>query len=69
MMARKIIIKSCEECPHLGHMGGFSQIAYVPRCEKIYKELPHTVSAQNGRCVATKKEGIPDWCPLEKNND
>ena len=64
-MNRKIVIKDCDDCPHIEHRGAFGQVSYVPRCGKSGDTLPHTVSAPRGNPTATIKPGIPDSCPLE----
>ena len=67
---RKIVISACRECPHVGHKGAFAAVSYVPKCELEGKELPHSIGYSVGKVVvATLEETIPDWCPLEKNNE
>ena len=67
-MSKKIVISSCDECPHRDHGGGFATVAYVPICSLANKELPHTVGAtEKGRCYAVTEYVIPEWCPLEDN--
>lgn len=62
---RYIPIKSCGDCPHRGHSGGFGIPAYKPVCRKESKTLPYTEEVHRGHVVATQKPGIPSWCPLE----
>ncbi|MCK5306993.1 MAG: hypothetical protein KAJ73_00140 [Zetaproteobacteria bacterium] len=64
-MDRKIVIKDCDDCPHLDHMGAFGKVAYVPRCGKSGDTLPYTVGAPDGNPTAYSEPGIPDSCPLE----
>ena len=66
-MDRIIRITECSQCPHFDHRGGHGQIAYVPKCNKSHKELPHTVSFNSkNRGIAQQLPGIPDWCELER---
>lgn len=66
-MNRKIAIKTCIECPHKGHKGGFATISYVPKCGYTGKELPHGIGKSGGIVVASPTGVIPDWCPLEED--
>lgn len=69
-MERKIVIKTCEGCPHKDHKGAFGEIAYVPVCNQTLRELPHRVEPSKwlkGRMAAIYTGEIPNWCPLEKN--
>ena len=66
-MNRKIVIKSCDDCPHHDHKGAFGVIAYIPICQKKGKELPYTLKENNGRAYAESTGKIPGWCPLPKN--
>lgn len=69
MTERKIVIKTCEECPHIDHEGGFGRIAYIPRCANAKKNLPYTVEASDaGRVYAEPTYEIPEWCPLKEND-
>ncbi len=69
-MSQKIVIETCNVCPHKDHKGGFGNPAYVPICRKKDRELPYTVSAHQGSrnfgvmVTASQKGGIPEWCPL-----
>lgn len=68
MTARKIVIATCDQCPHQSHGGGFGAVAYIPWCSKAKRELPWTPTAnRHGRCTAVATDEIPDWCPLEQN--
>lgn len=68
MTERKIVIKTCEECPHIGREGVFCRIAYIPRCANAKKNLPHEVVVSKQGFVSAKPTyEIPDWCPLEEN--
>jgi hypothetical protein len=61
-----IRIKTCKECPYLGHKGAFGEIAYVPVCRKSGKELPHTLGAGHKHVpLALGTNAIPEWCPLD----
>lgn len=68
-----IPIPSCAECPHRDHKGGFGEVAYVPVCRRVNKELPHTVGTRKTtmgyRMIASQVEGIPEWCPLPDTED
>ena len=58
---KKITVDSCENCMYRGHKGGFGNPGYIPKCNKVTRELPYTVEGT----VANVKPGIPKWCPLE----
>lgn len=66
-MSKCIKIKSCNECHHRDHQGGFGKIAYIPCCRfGKGRELPYTTSAnQRGYVTATCTGVIPEWCPLD----
>jgi hypothetical protein len=67
-MPRKIIIRECTSCSYIRHRGSFGSIMYKPFCEKINRDLPFTVSVQQGNNVVATPTGIiPDWCPLEED--
>lgn len=62
---KKLIIDKCDNCPFVGHGGGFGNIAYIPVCEKMkHRELPYTEHASSGRITAHSTGEIPKWCPL-----
>lgn len=68
-VVRVVVIPSCKMCIHRDHKGGFGFISYVPVCRNMRgRELPHDIvrkpSVKGG--VAVVKDGIPEWCPLEK---
>lgn len=68
--SRKIVIETCEGCPHRDHKGAFAQVSYVPKCGRTGKELPYTVVTP--KCAPTMVTAagtgvIPDWCPLDRN--
>lgn len=65
---KKITVDSCENCMHRGHKGGFGNPGYVPKCDKVSKELPYTVGSSGKQVIAKVKPGIPKWCPLENDN-
>lgn len=74
MAARKIVIRQCSQCPKRDHKGGFGSIAYIPICRATNKELPYTVHKGSSKPIsnmvmANALDVIPDWCPLEINND
>jgi len=68
---KKIVIKTCKECPHIDHNGAFGQVAYIPMCRWENKKLPYTVNVEHRgkaiRNVASPSHVIPDWCSLENN--
>jgi len=72
-MSVNLRIDNCQQCSHRGHKGGFGSIMYVPKCDKADRELPYTPVAQATRAgavmVATQDDGIPDWCPLRKQEE
>ena len=68
-MNRIIRIKSCSNCHHKTHMGGFGNIAYIPRCGLTSKELPYTKHVSGNRIIAQSTDRIPDSCPLEKEKE
>jgi len=65
---KKIIIKTCVECPHKEHKGGFGAVSYIPVCRKDNKNLPYTVHVSYGIITASATGVIPEWCPLENND-
>lgn len=66
-MTRYIKIESCEECPYLGHLGAFGDVAYKPLCQKSNKTIPYSVTGDNcTRVRAVIKKEIPSWCSLSK---
>lgn len=54
-------------CPHKDHRGAFGQIAYIPCCRKVSRNLPYRETAQRGSVHAVGTGVIPDWCPLQKD--
>lgn len=66
-MAKKIVIKTCEDCPHKDHTGGFGRVMYVPVCRETNKKLGYQVRNQGIHVVAVYDGIIPTWCPLEEN--
>lgn len=69
MLTRKIVIESCEMCPHKQHRGGFGEVMYFPICfASNYREIPHKVDTDiAGQRFALSVTDIPEWCPLEIN--
>ncbi|WGH24457.1 hypothetical protein EAb13_CDS0039 [Acinetobacter phage EAb13] len=68
-MSKKIVINSCEDCPHKDHRGGYGNPSYVPCCRLKNKNLGYKVEV-NSRLTGTTAvyDGkIPTWCPLEDN--
>lgn len=69
-MSRKIVIESCQGCPHRSHKGAFGRVAYVPYCTLASRTLPYTpAEGRRGMIIASPSNKIPVWCQLEKNND
>lgn len=70
-MSKKIIIETCESCPHRGHRGGFAEVSYVPYCQKVALNLPYEVGTIGNRDLVTARSTyvIPDWCPLEDDQE
>lgn len=67
---KKIVIKSCIECYFKDHKGGFAEISYVPICSiSGGRTLPYNVGDSYGVATASPTGIIPEWCPLENNND
>ena len=66
-IARIIRVTSCEDCRFKDHMGAFGVVAYIPLCTQTGKTLPYTKVVSNNRIIARIVEGIPDYCPLEKD--
>lgn len=59
---RYIPVKSCLECPHRAHEGGFDKVSFIPMCNNTMKQLPYTVGKS---LIISPTYEIPDWCPLE----
>ena len=69
MSTRKIVVYTCDLCPHQDRHGRFGHVAYVPVCSKAHRELPYSVHKGHGAMFVAKGTGvIPDWCPLEVND-
>ena len=67
MEIRCIKIKSCKECPFIGHNGAFASIRYIPCCERTGSKLPYTTNKNERGCVDAIATGIiPESCPLDK---
>lgn len=68
---RYIPIKTCNDCPHKDHRGGFGRVAYIPVCRLTDKNLPYTVGASGlTRMIIANYTGeIPDSCPLGELNE
>lgn len=66
---KKISIPTCSSCPYLTHSGGFGQIQYIPKCSKLGRKLPYNESALSGNIYVQPTYVIPDWCPLENDNE
>lgn len=68
MVARKIVIEECAQCPNSDHQGGFGPVAYIPVCRKAGRNLPYDTKVGFGNIVRARQVGgIPSWCLLEKN--
>ncbi len=69
-MNKKIVIKSCEDCPHKDHRGAFGTVRYIPVCRMGDQTLPYTVgnNPHMSGSIAYYTGVIPDHCPLEDNN-
>lgn len=71
-MNKKIIIKSCNECPYTNHKGSFHRVSYIPYCIKIKRKdniLPYSINDSYNFLSASPTWVIPKWCPLEDNNE
>lgn len=67
-MTKKIVIKSCKDCPNVARHGAWSKISYIPYCFITKQDLPFEVKI--GRLVyAELVDTIPDNCPLEDNDE
>lgn len=64
---RIIRVTSCGGCHFKGHTGDFGNVAYIPHCSHSGKTLPYTKVVSDNRIIARLVEGIPDYCPLEKD--
>ena len=64
MTTRKIVLPTCDRCPHRDHAGAFGNPAHKPVCRLGKRDLPYNEVAHNGRAHAQATEVIPDWCPL-----
>lgn len=78
-MSKKIVINTCDDCPHCGHSGGFTPGGAYPTCgnHEVCKSrgfqwqsrtLPFkSCFDANNRPFRQYTGAIPDWCPLDNN--
>lgn len=68
-MTKKIVLTSCEGCPHKDHRGGYGNPSYVPVCRNVNKNLgfKREVNSRGTGVTAVYDGKIPSWCPLEEN--
>ena len=83
MSDRKIVIKTCSQCPHKDHSGHFTPGGAYPLCRAAKLPLGDRYPDYKGTCrVLPYTSGervisraayrqptyeIPDWCPLPIN--
>ena len=68
MPTRKIVLETCQHCPHRDHKGAFGNPACVPVCRLVQQTLPYNVTyGDNRKAHASPTYTIPEWCPLEFN--
>lgn len=68
-MSRKIVIHSCNECPFKEEKSHYTLVAAIPMCKKANQLLPYREETHSKRNIAIPLGDIPDWCPLEKDED
>lgn len=66
-MTKKIVLTSCEGCPHKDHRGGYGNPSYVPVCRNVNKNLgfKREVNSRGTGVTAVYDGKIPSWCPLQ----
>lgn len=68
-MTKKIVLTTCEGCPHKDHRGGYGSPSYVPVCRNANKNLGYKCEVNSrGTGVTAVYDGkIPSWCPLPED--
>ena len=70
-MIKKIVLTTCEGCPHKDHRGGYANPSYVPVCRNVNKNLgfKREVNSRGTGVTAVYDGKIPNWCPLQDDID